>query len=156
MVRFGARSGYEIKQTVERSIRFYPSLERLERTGLLTGRADPQGKRPRRVYETTVAGRAAIGNWLRRDEPMPVELRDVGLVKLFFADALERDDAATLLAAVKLRSQQAAAALRAIEPAAELVNDQGNAHPPLTLRLGIALHQAMINVCGEFTHQFAA
>ena len=46
MVRLGARSGYEIKQAVENSIRFfwtisqaqiYPSLQLLEQAGLITG-----------------------------------------------------------------------------------------------------------------------
>jgi DNA-binding PadR family transcriptional regulator len=59
MVHLGARSGYEIKQAVENSIRFfwtisqaqiYPSLQLLESAGLITGRADPQGRRPRRVF----------------------------------------------------------------------------------------------------------
>src|ERR1700747_2467768 len=82
MVRLGARSGYEIKQTVEQSIRFfwtispvqiYPSLVQLEEAGLITGRADPQGKRRRRTYEITPAGELALRQWLRRAEPMPFE-----------------------------------------------------------------------------------
>jgi hypothetical protein len=65
MVRLGARSGYEIKQMVELPIRFfwtisqvqiYPSLERLESAGLVKGRSEPQGKRPKRVYEITPRG----------------------------------------------------------------------------------------------------
>src|SRR5205823_12414623 len=75
MVGLGARSGYEIKQAVELSIRFfwtispaqvYPSLAKLERAGLLTGRDEPQGNRPRRVYERTEAGAEALREWLRR------------------------------------------------------------------------------------------
>src|SRR5437667_11616312 len=86
MVRLGARSGYEIKQAVEMSIRFfwtisqvqiYPSLKRLERAGLIRGRSEPQGKRPRRVFEITKAGEAALRDWLRQKEPMPFELRDL-------------------------------------------------------------------------------
>src|SRR5947209_16700841 len=80
MIRLGARSGYEIKQAVELSIRFfwtisqaqiYPSLERLERAGLVEGRSEPQGKRPRRVFEVTGAGERALREWLDRQEPMP-------------------------------------------------------------------------------------
>jgi PadR family transcriptional regulator, regulatory protein AphA len=159
MLRLGARSGYEIKQAVELSIRYfwtisqaqiYPSLERLERAGLVHGRSDPQGRRPRRVFEITEAGQAALEGWLRRDEPMALELRDVGLLKLFFADALDQDDAGRLLLAVKRRSEERVAALRAIAPAAQLLEDDGNAHPLLTLRIGIAYHQAMIDQCEEF------
>src|SRR5207244_4313752 len=109
MLRLGARSGYEIKQAVELSIRFfwtisqaqiYPSLELLERAGLVHGRSEPQGRRPRRVFEITQAGEAALEDWLRSEEPMPFELRDIGLLKLFFADALDRNDALALLVAV--------------------------------------------------------
>jgi DNA-binding PadR family transcriptional regulator len=62
MVRLGARSGYEIKQLVDSSIRFfwtisqaqiYPSLERLELDGLIEGRAEPLGKRRRRIFGIT-------------------------------------------------------------------------------------------------------
>src|SRR5271154_2689062 len=88
MVRQGARSGYAIKQAVELSIRFfwtisqaqiYPSLEQLERAGLITGRSEPQGKRQRRVYEITAAGEATLAQWLRSEEPMPFELRDIAM-----------------------------------------------------------------------------
>jgi PadR family transcriptional regulator, regulatory protein AphA len=159
MVRLGARSGYEIKQAVELSIRFfwtisqaqiYPSLELLERNGLVRGRSDPRGRRPRRVYEITAAGEDAMRNWLRRDDPMPFELRDLGLVKLFFADALERDDAFELLEAIKRRSERRVKALTDIEPAGEEAAGEGNVHPLLTLRMGIAVHQAMVDVCEEF------
>ena len=85
---------------------------------------------------------------------MPFELRDIGLVKLFFADALDRDDAVALLMAVKKRSQERVATLREIEPAAELAEQEGNAHPLLTLRMGIAVHRAMIDVCQEFEQKF--
>jgi PadR family transcriptional regulator AphA len=164
MVRLGARSGYEIKQMVELSIRFfwtisqaqiYPSLEQLERAGLVRGRSEPQGKRPRRVYEITADGEVALEEWLRGEEPMSFELRDTGLVKLFFADALERDDALALLAALERRSHERVARLREIEPAAQLAEQGGNVHPLLTLRMGIAFHQAIIDVGKEFEHRLA-
>jgi len=159
MVRLGARSGYEIKQTVEQSIRYfwtisqvqiYPSLERLEQAGLITGRAEPRGRRRRRVYEITEQGDAALRQWLRRAEPMPFELRDPGLVKLFFADALQDGDALGLLGAVRQRSEERLEALRAIEPAASLAREEGNVYPLLTLQMGIGFHQAIIDVCRDF------
>jgi PadR family transcriptional regulator AphA len=159
MIRLGARSGYEIKQRVEQSIRFfwtisqvqiYPSLGRLEQAGLITGADDPRGKRRRRVYEVTSAGDAALRQWLRRTEPMPFELRDIGLVRLFFADALTPGEASELLGAVKRRSQERLAAFRAIEPSADASREKGDVYPLLTLHLGIAFHQAIIDVCQDF------
>ena len=164
MVRLGARSGYEIKQTVENSIRFfwtisqvqiYPSLQLLEEAGLITGRADPQGRRPRRVFEITQAGEAALRDWLTRDEPMPFELRDTGMLKVFFADALDREQALTLVRAIRKRSADRVRTLRAIEPAARAAEADGNLYPGLTLRLGIAYHQAIIDVCTVFERQSA-
>ncbi len=165
MVRLGARSGYEIKQAVELSIRFfwtisqaqiYPSLKRLERAGLIQGRSDPQGKRPRRVFEITGSGDAALCDWLDDEQPMPFELRDVGMLKLFFADAPSRDNARALLAAVKRRSEERVSTLRTIEPAARLAEQEGRAYPLLTLQMGIAFHQAMSDVCTEFDERVDA
>lgn len=162
MVRLGARSGYEIKQTVEQSIRFfwtispvqiYPSLAQLEEAGLIAGRAEPQGRRHRRVYEITQAGEAALRQWLRRSEPMPFELRDIGLVKLFFADALDPGEARDLLSIIMRRSEERIATLRPIEPAARAAEAQGNVYPLLTLRMGIAYHQAIVDVCRDFAQR---
>jgi DNA-binding PadR family transcriptional regulator len=159
MVGLGARSGYEIKQTVELSIRFfwtispaqvYPSLTKLERAALLVGRDEPQGNRPRRVYERTLAGSEALEAWLRRAEPMPFELRDIAMVKLFFADALKPADARELLATVEARSQERLATLEAIRPEGDAAAEDGNVHPLLTLELGIAVHRAIADVCKRF------
>jgi PadR family transcriptional regulator AphA len=158
MVGLGAKSGYEIKQRVEQSIRFfwtispvqiYPSLRLLEEAGLITGRADPQGKRRRRSYEITDAGRGALRDWLLAPDPMPFELRDTGLLKLFFADSLDPAQSGALLAAISQRSEQRLATLRAIEPIAQDARDQGNLYPLLTLRMGIAFHQAIVDTCQE-------
>jgi PadR family transcriptional regulator, regulatory protein AphA len=144
MVHLGARSGYEIKQAVENSIRFFWTIE------------DPQGRRPRRVFETTPAGEAALRDWLTRDEPMLFELRDTGLLKIFFADALDPAQALTLLQALRQRSADRVRTLRAIEPAARAAEADGNLYPGLTLRLGIAYHQAIDDVCADFERRFAA
>lgn len=159
MVGLGARSGYEIKQMVEQSIRFfwtisqaqiYPGLSRLEQAGLVAGESDPQGSRPRRVYRLTASGREELVRWLTDGEPMPFELRDHGMLKLFFADILSRDEAREILHAVRERSEERIRALRAIEAAASDEEAAGNYYPALTLRLGLAYHQAMIDVCDEF------
>jgi DNA-binding PadR family transcriptional regulator len=164
LVRLGARSGYEIKQMVEQSLRFfwavspaqiYPSLERLERAELLEGRSEALGRRQRRTFRITTLGEARLQDWMRQAEPMPFELRDLGLVKLFFADVLDREDALALLIAIKRRSEERVAALKSIEPAAESTERDGNVYPKLTLRMGIAFHRAMLEVCGEFEREIA-
>jgi PadR family transcriptional regulator AphA len=159
MVSLGARSGYEIKQDVDRSIRFfwtisqaqiYPSLQRLERDGLISGQEQPSGRRRRRVYEITEPGRTALRAWLAVAKPIPFELRDVGLLKLFFATASPPGDANALLRAVGRRSEERVETLTEIRPAAEELDLQGNPYPLLTLEMGIAFHQAMADVCIRF------
>lgn len=159
MLGHGPKSGYEIKRNVEISIRFfwtisqaqiYPALEQLSDAGLVRGRDEPRGRRPRRIYEITDAGREALVAWLGRDEPMPFELRDIGMVKLFFADALDGSDASELLAAVRRRSAVRVRELQLIEPAAREVADDGDLFPLLTLAMGLAFHRAMVETCDAF------
>ena len=165
MIQLGARSGYQIKQMVDQSIRFfwtisqvqiYPSLVQLERAGLITGRSAQRGRRRRRDHEITAAGKAVLQEWLRRPEPMPFELRDIGLVKLFFADALSDGEAGDLLNAIIRRSEDRLATLQQVEPTARAVALDGNVYPLLTLRMGIAFHQVMIDTCEEFQGEFPA
>src|SRR5438552_18103645 len=91
------RSGYEIKQLVDSSARFfwaasygqiYPELKRLEDEGLIRGHEEPTGGRARTLYQLTEAGHEALRGWLgAADEPL-YELRDEGMLKLFFSDSL--------------------------------------------------------------------
>src|SRR4029078_7561434 len=102
LLALGPRSGYEIKTTVDRSTRFfwaasygqiYPELKRLESEGLVVGEDSPNGRRARRVYRLTDAGGAELERWLLGRDTT-VELRDENLLRLFFADALPRAEAA--------------------------------------------------------------
>ncbi len=121
----------------------------------MRGRSAPQGKRQRRSFDITPQGEAALRGWLSGGEAMPFELRDVGLVKLFFADALDPADAVGLLQAVIERSRERVAALDRIEPKARRYEAAGIHHPALTLRLGIAFHKAIIDVCAKFENELA-
>ena len=87
------RSGYEIKQLVDSSARFfwaasygqiYPELKRLEKDGLITGSDSAQGARQRTVYKLTAAGKRAARAWIAKP-PQVLETRDEGLLELFFA-----------------------------------------------------------------------
>jgi hypothetical protein len=50
----------------------------------------------------------------------------------------------------KARSDERAATLESIRPAADADAREGNLHPLLTLALGIAVHKAMIDVLARF------
>src|SRR5258707_11150881 len=97
MIAFGKRTGYDIKAFVDKTTRYfwaasygqiYPELRRLEEQGLVRGRPEPSGGRARTVYELTEAGQIALQQWLESDEEPLYELRDEGMLKLFFSDSL--------------------------------------------------------------------
>ena len=75
------RSGYEIKQLVDSSARFFWLVD----AGMITGADASQGARQRTVYKLTAKGRRAAREWIAT-EPQVFELRDEGLLKLFFSD----------------------------------------------------------------------
>ncbi len=96
LIWFAPRTGYDIKQATDRSTRFfwgasygqiYPELRRLEAAGLVESREEPRGQLPRRVYRLTDAGRAAFESWLSEPD-LQYEVRDEGLLKLFFGEAM--------------------------------------------------------------------
>src|SRR6476660_4951191 len=126
MVSREARSGYEIKAAVDSSTRFfwaasygqiYPELKRLAEAGLVEGSDAPRGDRKRTVYAITEAGSAELRDWLRQP-PATSEMREEGLLKLFFAGMLDPEEAVEILRAMRERRLGVADQLRAMEPEA--------------------------------------
>jgi PadR family transcriptional regulator, regulatory protein AphA len=122
LVALGDRTGYEIKQTVERSTTFfwgasygqiYPELERLERAGLLV--SEQRGARRRREYQATAAGEQALREWLSSREPLSFSTRDEGLLKLFFADLVDDEERLANVRQIVEQNEQALAFFRTIE-----------------------------------------
>jgi DNA-binding PadR family transcriptional regulator len=147
------RTGYEIKQIVDRSTRFfwaasygqiYPELRRLEAEGLVDGQSAPTGKRPRRVFSLTETGREALLVWLRGTETR-MEMRDESLLRIFFADALPREEALGLLRGRAMGFGAALAELRAI--------DERPGEDPLfvdlTLRYGLDYCEWVVSWCDQ-------
>jgi PadR family transcriptional regulator, regulatory protein AphA len=159
MVAFGKRTGYDIKAFVDKTTRYfwaasygqiYPELKRLEGQGLVRGRSDPSGGRPRTVYELTEAGAAALEHWLESDHETLYELRDEGMLKLFFSDSLP-EGRIDIVRAMRTREERALAHLRSIEPHART----GPKGSYLTLQLGIGLTEWTIEWCKATERQLA-
>src|SRR6187402_1171512 len=74
----------------------YSEPPRLEALGLVTEARESEGRR-RRIFTITQAGLEALSAWLARPIDAPVELRDLGLLQLFFMD-LASDEARLRLA----------------------------------------------------------
>src|SRR5918995_1713850 len=149
------RSGYEIKTLVDSSARFfwaasygqiYPELKRLEKAGLITGADASQGARQRTVYKLTAKGKRAAREWIER-APQIFELRDEGLLELFFAGSIEPSRTAEIARERAAQAAAVAAELRAVE---EVIEDRHEAEGPeyspdagslTVLRYGIELNE---------------
>jgi DNA-binding PadR family transcriptional regulator len=149
MIRGEPKSGYEIKALVDDTTRFfwaasygqiYPQLKRLSEGGLVAGMDAPTGGRKRTVYEITADGEEELRAWLRQP-PATYEMREEGLLKLFFADALPPQEAVEILRAMRAHRLAVSQQLRAMEPRAQEKKDP---FPLIVLRGGI-----------EFTEWFA-
>jgi DNA-binding PadR family transcriptional regulator len=149
-------TGYDLKRAFDHSVRhfwaadrsqLYRTLAALVEAGHAEVEVVTQESYPdRKVHHLTPAGRAALRDWLA--SPLEVEdLRDPFLGRVFFADALDDDALAELLAArrhqveatiVALAAEDArvAAALAVRDPDAP--PDRGLALRLATLRSGLA------------------
>jgi len=154
MLRHEPRSGYEIKQAVDNSTRFfwaasygqiYPELRRLAKAGLVEGESQPTGGRRRTVYSLTDAGRDELLRWLNRP-PARLELRDEGLLKLFFAGAAEPGQAVEIIDAKQRLAKEKLAALRVIEPFAAGAASS-DPFPYMVLRYGVESSEWVIAWC---------
>jgi len=105
--REGPSTPYELKRHVAATIGhfwsfphalLYKEPARLVEMGLLTEERETEGRR-RRLFTITDRGRAAIRAWLATPAQEPAELRDAGLLQLFFADLGSTDDRRALAAA---------------------------------------------------------
>jgi DNA-binding PadR family transcriptional regulator len=149
------RSGYEIKQLVDSSARFfwaasygqiYPELKRLEKEGLITGSDSANGERQRTTYKLTTAGKRAAREWIA-GPPQVFELRDEGLLEIFFAGSIDPARAPQIARERASRAAASAAELRAIEEQVEATGQQeGPENNPdagsmTVLRYGIEMNE---------------
>lgn len=155
MLAWGPRSGYDVKASVDYSVRFfwaasygqiYPELRRLSEAGLVEGEAKSESGRRRTVHRLTAAGKRALEGWLA-EQPETFETRDEALLKLFFADSSPATAVASLDA--KRRYHEAKLKqLRAIE-----ATGKPKGHVGLVLRYGIESSEWMVDWCTREAEQ---
>src|SRR5579859_6476041 len=154
MVGLGKTTGYDIKQLVDRSTRFfwaasygqiYPELRRLEQTGLLRGHEEPTGGRLRTVYELTDAGHRALEEWLGSDLDLVGEMRDEGMLKLFFSDLAGPERQLQIVRQMREALERKHAQLSALHSHASAMSSG----PRLTLEYGLGATTWMIGWCRE-------
>lgn len=160
-VRKEPRSGYEIKALVDNSTRFfwaasygqiYPELKRLAEAGLIVGSDSPTGERRRTVYEITADGEEELRAWLRQP-PRTFEMRDEGLLKLFFAGALPREEALEIVREMRVQRLAINKRLRAIR---ELKGEMDDPFPMIVLRGGLEFTEWFANWCERMEAEILA
>ena len=109
LAREGPSTPYDLEQHVRATLGnfwtfphtlLYSEPPRLAALGLITESRETEGRR-RRVFTITATGRSALEAWLDRPSTAATELRDLGLLQLFFAD-LASDEARLRLAEQQL------------------------------------------------------
>jgi DNA-binding PadR family transcriptional regulator len=150
MLRLGARSGYAIKRTADLSTKYfwptslaqvYPELARLEDAGLVSRSDDPRGARTRSAYKLTEDGEAALLEWLNSPRQAPVQVRDEGLLRLFFADALSPEDQIAVVRRLRERDEAAASWTRTeIVPLTDAARHSGTRFPAIVAELSADIY----------------
>ena len=162
MVSREPRSGYEIKAVVDNTTRFfwaasygqiYPELKKLSEAGLVEGIDASQGDRKRTRYAITAAGEEALKEWLRKP-PETAEMREEGLLKLFFSGVLRPGEAAETLRAMRERRLELSERLRAMEP--QKMENPEDPFPLMVLRAGIEFNDWFAEWCERMEAQLLA
>jgi DNA-binding PadR family transcriptional regulator len=158
----GPSTPYDLKRFVERTVghfwpfphtQLYTEPERLAAAGLLEETREEGGRR-RRHYAITAEGRERLQAWLAEPATVPTEYRDVGLLKLFFADLSTPQD-------VEALARTQAAAQREVLALYESIIERFGDRPEYAARLrsvqlGLRFTRAAIDFWDEVAAQPAA
>jgi DNA-binding PadR family transcriptional regulator len=166
MLRLGMRSGYAIKRAADRSTKHfwpmslaqvYPELARLEAAGLVARRDDPHGARPRSSYNLTTVGEQALLSWLRSTHEVPPQVRDERMLRLFFADALSREEQLMLIRRIREADLASASWIRTeIVPLAEPAERAGSFFPAALARLSADIYTYAAKWLADFEAELGA
>ena len=146
----GPSTPYELKRAVSRSIgyfwpfphaQFYAEPARLTAAGLLTEDQEATGRR-RRTYTITERGREALQAWVREPTTGPMEIRDLGELKLFFSEVVSAEDIVALAREQEQFYRERIAELEAIQ--ARFGGDPSRSRRMAPLRLGMGIYQTAV------------
>ena len=155
---YGPATPYDLKRMSARSVGYfwefphsqlYAEPTRLTKLGLLEEERELTGRR-RRVYSITEPGREALEDWLREPTSEAPQIRDIGLLKLFFHDALEIDND-NVVALARAQEQSHREKLSTYEEIERTVPEEA-AFGRATLQAGFLFERAFI----EFWSEIAA
>src|SRR5580765_3184049 len=144
----GPCTPYQLKQAVAAGVGYFWSFPhsqlysepaRLAGLGLVAEQREATGRR-RRIFKITPAGRRELKRWVADPTDDLPEIRDTGLLKLFFGQHVSAPQLASLA-----RSQRAAHEQR-LAVYEEFAQAAGDAHtgPAATLAFGLAYERAAV------------
>lgn len=144
----GPSTPYEMEQLVELSLghfwsfphsQLYSEPARLAGRGLVEETRE-QGGRRRRTFALTQAGRTALQDWLGEGHgPAGTEIRDLGLLRLFFGAAARSEG--DVAANARTQAQAHRDKLAVYDGLVRVVDEP---HVAATLRLGTAYERAAV------------
>lgn len=152
----GPSTSYDLKRASGHSIGYfwpfphaqlYSEPRRLVEAGLLTVEQESEGRR-KQTFSLTEDGRAELGRWL--DEPIsePMQIRDVGELKLFFGELISAGSRRQLAEGQIRQHRERLAEYHAIE--ARFGEREDVAARLVPLRLGMAMTQAAVTFWEDF------
>ena len=157
----GPSTSYDLKRFVEATLghfwafahsQLYAEPDRLARVGLLREDREQNGRR-RRTYTITPAGREALQAWLGEPTPDNPEIRDLGLLKLFFSELGTEDEFRALA------SEQAAVHRNLLSRYESLWQRYAEhpeyAHRNLPLRWGLRMERALVGFWEELADELS-
>jgi PadR family transcriptional regulator AphA len=158
LAQYGPGTSYDLKRWADESVGYfwtfprsqlYAEPQRLAALGLLE-EAQEDGGRRRRTYSVTPAGTSALEVWMAHPAGFP-ELRDLGLLKLFFSAQGNLRDMA------RLAAEQLALHRARLEEYEQLCSlPPVNGSEVLPLRMGLLYERASVAFWTEVLDRKAA
>jgi PadR family transcriptional regulator, regulatory protein AphA len=146
----GRATPYEMKQVVAGSIGYfwpfphsqlYAEPTRLAEAGLLHEEQETGGRR-RKTYTITDSGRAALEAWIIDGDAELTEIRDLGLLQLFFASGMPAETIADLARRNEALHREQLASYEALH-----AHIKGSAAPAMlaTLEMGLRFERLAVD-----------
>jgi len=159
--RAGSATPYDMKRWAGESIgnfwpfphsQLYSEPARLAEAGLLEAKQEPTGRR-RRTYSLTDSGLAALRSWLRQPTVEHTQMRDLGLLKLFFGQFLPPDEVIAHAHLQEATHRARLAAYTAIDAHLAGHEPERVAYARATLRMGQLNEEAFVQFWAEIARQ---
>lgn len=155
----GPSTSYDLKRAVNRSVGYfwpfphaqlYSEPKRLVDLGFLEVQQEDGGRR-RQLYSATPAGLEALRSWLSEPTTEQMQVRDVGELKLFFAEFAKPED---VLQLAREQIEQHRERIRVYEGIQERYRDREDvAERMVPLGLGLAMEYAAVDFWEKLEEQ---